>query len=360
MDKKEKARTYREVGVHTQGEEVTLQGLVEWTEKTFNFRNRVGSVKLKGGYFSNVIDIGNGRGLAISTDGVGTKLLVAQMAGKYDTVGIDCVAMNVNDILCVGAEPVSMVDYIAITRPNTQLLEQVGKGLYEGAKRARINIPGGETAQIKEIIRGKKEGYEFDLVGTAVGLVDVDRIIVGEKLQGEEIIIGFASSGIHSNGFTLARKVLLDSGAFTLDTYIPELGRSLGEELLEPTTIYVPAVVDILKEGIDTRALLHITGNGVLNLIRVSSPVSFVLDNLPAPCPIFSIIQKEGNISDEEMFTVFNMGVGFCLVVPEKEVDRVQNTAKRHNLRTYRIGYTRRNGKREVFIPGRNLRFSPE
>jgi len=347
--------TYKEAGVNSDKEEVALRHLVKWTARTFNFRDKKGSVKLKGGYFANVIDIGEGRGLAISTDGVGTKILIAQLMGKYDTVGIDCVAMNVNDVLCVGAEPISMVDYLAVDDPEPELLEQIGKGLYEGAKIAKISICGGEVAQLREMITGLRKGYQFDLVGTAVGMVDLKRVITGQDIQDKEVVVAFASSGIHSNGLTLARRALFERGGLKVDSYIPELGKTLGEELLEPTLIYVPPVVEMIKEGINIKALINITGEGFLNLNRVSTPVSYLLDNLPSPHPIFSLIQRTGNISDEEMFRVFNMGVGFCLVIPEEELDAIQRIAGKHNMRVSRIGYIRKEGKREVLIPGKKL-----
>jgi phosphoribosylformylglycinamidine cyclo-ligase len=345
--------TYKEAGVNSDKEEVALRHLVRWTARTFDFK--AGLVKLKGGYFANVIDIGEGRGLAISTDGVGTKILIAQLMEKYDTIGIDCVAMNVNDLLCVGAEPISMVDYLAVDDPEPELLEQIGKGLYQGAKLAKISICGGEVAQLREMITGLKKGYQFDLVGTAVGMVDLKRIIVGQDIQEGEVVVAFASSGIHSNGLTLARKALFKRGGLKVDSYISELGKTLGEELLEPTLIYVSPLVEMIKAGINIKALINITGEGFLNLARVSRPVSYLLDNLPSPQPIFSLIQRTGNITDEEMFRVFNMGVGFCLVIPEEELDVVQKIASKHNIKTSRIGYIRKKGKREVLIPGKKL-----
>lgn len=353
--RKEEEITYAKAGVDSNKEQIALRNILQWTRKTFNFRKEKGSVKIPEGYFANVIDIGGGRGVAISTDGVGTKILVAQLMRKYDTVGIDCVAMNVNDVLCVGAEPLSMVDYIAVSKPDAELLYQIGKGLYEGARIAKINISGGEIAQVKDMIKGIEGAHEFDLVGTAIGLIDLDRIITGQNIEDKDIVVGFASSGIHSNGLALARKVLFEKGKFSVDTYIPELGKMLGHELLEPTLIYVPPVVEMLEKRINIKAMIHITGDGLLNLIRVSSPVSFILDNLPSPQPIFKLIQKIGDISDEEMFTVFNMGIGFCLVIAEQSIDDIQDIASRYNIKVYRIGYVRKDGKSEVIIPGKKL-----
>ena len=351
----EEKLSYKKVGVDVEKEDLSLEKLKKWTEKTFNLREKQGSVKLEIGYFANIIDIGFDRGLAISTDGVGTKILIAQLMGKYDTVGIDCVAMNVNDILCVGAEPISMVDYLAVASPEPELLEQIGKGLYEGAKAARINIPGGEIAQVREMIKGEKRGYEFDLVGTAVGLVELDKIIIGKGIKEKDVIVGFASSGLHSNGFTLARKVLLEKAKLKVETYIPDLGRTLGEELLEPTLIYVAPVIEMIEKGINIKALIHITGGGLLNLTRVATPVTCVLDNLPVPLPVFSLIQKTGNIPPEEMFSVFNMGIGFCVIVTEEEMEDVIEIGKKHKFKTFRIGYIGKIGERKVIIPSYRL-----
>jgi phosphoribosylformylglycinamidine cyclo-ligase len=222
--------TYQQAGVDSAQASAGLQGLLHWVRQTHAFRRDTGAVRLPIGYYANVIDIGHGLGLAISTDGVGSKLLVAQLMDKYETVGIDCVAMNANDILCVGARPLSMVDYLAVQAPHARLLEELGKGLYEGAKQANITIAGGELAQIGEMISGVREGYGFDLAATCVGTVPLDRIVVGQDIQPGDVLIGLASSGIHSNGLTLARRVLLTSEGWPIDRHLPELGRTLGEE----------------------------------------------------------------------------------------------------------------------------------
>src|SRR5512134_4042712 len=195
--------TYSSAGVNTVKEEAALAGLLTWVGKTLAFgRHRPA---LDFGYFASVLDLGNGTGLALSTDGVGTKLLVAEMLDRYDTVGIDCVAMNVNDLLCIGAEPLAMLDYIAVQEADPQMLEAIGKGLYEGARQANISIPGGEIAQVRELIQGVREGRGFDLAGACVGTVPMDRIIVGQDIRPGDVVIGLRSSGIHSNGLTLAR-----------------------------------------------------------------------------------------------------------------------------------------------------------
>src|ERR671925_1830339 len=230
--------TYRQAGVDAEQASAGLKGLLHWVRQTHALRQDAGAVRLPIGYYANVIDIGHGIGVAISTDGVGSKLLVAQLMDRYDTVGIDCIAMNANDVLCVGARPLSVVDYLAVQVPEGRLLEQLGKGLYEGAKQANITIAGGELAQIGEMIKGVRDGDAFDLAATCVGTVPLDRILVGQHIEEGDVLIGMASTGIHSNGLTLARRVLLDQEGLRIDQYIPELGRRLGEELLAPTRIY--------------------------------------------------------------------------------------------------------------------------
>ncbi len=174
---RETSLTYRTAGVDSEQQDRAMPLLRSWVERSFTLRPTQGAVKLPLGYFANVIDIGHGLGLALSTDGVGTKILVAQMLNKYDTIGIDCVAMNVNDVLCVGAEPLALLDYIAVESPHPDLLGALAEGLYRGAEQAGVTIPGGEIAQVKEMIHGLREGYAFDLVGSCVGLVPLDRLL---------------------------------------------------------------------------------------------------------------------------------------------------------------------------------------
>jgi phosphoribosylformylglycinamidine cyclo-ligase len=347
--------TYSGSGVDPQQEEASMKGLLKWIGKTFELREGVGRPKLPIGYFANVVDLGGGMGLAISADGVGTKLIVAEMLGKYDTVGIDCIAMNVNDLLCVGAEPISMVDYVAVQEAKPDLLEQLAKGLYEGARQANISIPGGEIAQVKELIKGEREGYGFDIAGMAVGLVPLDRIIVGRDLAEGDAVVGLRSSGIHSNGLTLARQVLFDKAGLSADKFRPEFGRTVGEELLEPTRIYVREVVEMLKSGLAIKAMAHITGDGFFNMTRVEAPVGLVIESLPDAPAIFAVLQQLGGISDEEMFRVYNMGVGFCVMVPESQVDRVIEIAAKHGSVGQRIGRIVADPEKKIIIEPKKL-----
>src|SRR5829696_3964766 len=204
------------------------------------------------GHYASVIKIDERLGIALSTDGVGTKLMIAEELGRFDTIGIDCVAMNVNDVICVGAEPLAMLDYIAIERADPQTCEQIGVGLARGAELAGVEIPGGELAQLGDMVRG------FDIAGACFGTVALDEIIDGGRVEPGDVVIGLPSSGIHSNGYTLARSAL--EGIPLEDE---RLGRPLGEVLLEPTEIYVRAVLGLIASGADVRGLAHITSGGL-------------------------------------------------------------------------------------------------
>lgn len=335
--------TYQGSGVDTGGGVVqSLTDLTEQLRRTWKVpQGKTGRVCLDFGYFANVIEVGNNKGIAMTTDGVGSKVLIAQRMGKYDTIGVDCIAMNVNDLLCVGATPLAMVDYIAVQTLDPACLGELAKGLTEGALRAGIAIPGGEIAQVKDVIKSEvgKDGEGFDLAGSAIGIVDLDRIIVGERVCAGDVIIGIESNGVHSNGLTLARRAI-GQDVSLYDKPFPELGRTLGEELLRPTHIYTQEVLPLLdpEQGIDVKALAHITGDGLLNLSRVPAQVAFVIDTFPAPLPVFSIIQQLGGIADPEMFEVFNMGIGFCLVVPETQADRTLDLVGRFGKKAYRLG----------------------
>ncbi len=347
--------TYRDAGVDTAGEEAALAGLLNYIRQSHALRQGgSGTLKLDIGYFANVIELGD-RGLAISTDGVGTKILIAQLMNRYDTVGIDCVAMNVNDILCVGAEPLSMLDYIAVCSPNAELIADIGKGLLKGAELARITIAGGEIAQLRDMLKGVRQNYEFDLVGTAIGEVPLDRIITGDDIGEHDAIIGLRSSGIHSNGLSLARYILAQQPDKIYTCFSELGGRTLGEELLVPTRIYVAEIMDMLNANLDIKALVHITSGGLLNLSRVQSATGFVIEELPEPLPIFTLLQRLGNIPVEEMYSVYNMGIGFCVVVPEREADAVIDIASRHGVDAYRIGHTVVDQAKRVIIKPENL-----
>ena len=357
--------SYQKSGVDTVEASRSVVRIGELVRKTFAFHAGVGRVLLDIGYFANVIDLGQGIGLAISTDGVGTKILIAQALDKYDTVGIDCVAMNANDLLCVGARPLALVDYIAVETANADFIGELMKGLYEGAVQAQVSIPGGEIAQVKELIHGSRSGRAFDLVATCVGVVPVDRILIGCAIQPGDLVVGIKSSGLHSNGYTLARRALLQEKKYSLAQSFGELGRSLGEELLEPTLIYVKPAMAMLDAGLDVKAMIHITGDGLLNLARVDSPTGFLIDALPEPPPIFSLIQSAGDVAAAEMYTVFNMGIGFCIIVNPRDADRVMQIAAEQGFASTVIGKTTHDPEKKVLLPqkrlvGKDATFQPQ
>jgi phosphoribosylformylglycinamidine cyclo-ligase len=352
----QKPEGYKAAGVDIAEADAGLRHIIDRITATWP-ASGIGAVQLPIGYFANVIDIG-GIGLAIGTDGVGSKAIVAQMLNRYDTIGIDCVAMNVNDLLCVGARPLSMVDYIAVERADAGVLDAIAIGLAEGARQAGISITGGEISQLPDIVRG------FDLVGTAIGTVPLDRIIVGRDLQPGDRVIGVHSNGLHSNGFTLTRRVFFEQARLSPHHVFPELGCELGEELLRPTLIYVPEILEIIELVPSVKALIHITGDGLLNLPRVDAAIGFVLDALPPPPAIFGLIERCGGISRTEMFEVYNMGIGFCIVVAEADVAATLAILARHNRQAAVIGHAIADPTKSVQLPqyqliGQGKRFRP-
>jgi phosphoribosylformylglycinamidine cyclo-ligase len=282
------------------------------------------------GHYASVIKLDERTGIALSTDGVGTKLLVAEQLRRYDTVGIDCVAMNVNDVICVGAEPLAMLDYIAIDKADPAVCEEVGVGLGRGAELAGVEIPGGELAQLGEMVRG------VDVSGACFGTVALEDIVDGAAVQPGDVVIGLPSSGLHSNGYTLARAAL--DGIPLDDDPGGRLGRPLGEELLEPTEIYVKPIVELLRSPIEVRGLAHITSGGTGNLLRLAADVGYEIDApLPVP-PIFTLIQERSATPDEEMHEVFNMGCGFCCVVPAGDEEGTLELLRRHYPEARTVG----------------------
>lgn len=314
-----------------------LAALLRWVRPTFD--NAPGHrPTLDVGYFANVVPVAPNLGIAISTDGVGTKLLVAQEADRFDTVGIDCVAMNVNDVLCVGARPVALVDYIALEEAVPERMDALGRGLAAGCAQAGVSCPGGELAQVREMLRGARPGRAVDLVGTAIGVVALDCVLDGSAVRAGDVLLGVESNGLHSNGFTLARRVLLDRARLRLDAVVPELGTTLADELLRPTHIYVRPVLDLLDAGAGVHALAHVTGDGLFNLVRTKRAVGFDIEHWPTPPPIFALLKKHGDISDEEMFRAFNMGIGFALVLAPDAVEAARECLARANFATHVLG----------------------
>ena len=266
------------------------------------------------GDFAGLLDIGD-RYLALAADGVGTKLLVAEALGDYSTVGIDCIAMNANDLVAAGVTPVAFVDYVAVDDPDDAVAEQVGEGLSRGAELADVHLLGGETAVMPEVVRG------LDLAGTCAGLAAHDEPFGGEASEGDALV-GFPSSGIHSNGLTLARKAATRRHDYT-DPF-PGGDRSVGEVLLEPTRIYTDLLPAL--HAVETHACAHVTGGGWTNLSRMGGFEYRVEDPFEAQ-PVFEFVKREGNVADEEMHRTFNMGTGFVAsVAPEDAEELVEST----------------------------------
>jgi phosphoribosylformylglycinamidine cyclo-ligase len=307
------------------------------------------------GHYASVLRVSDDLGIAIATDGVGSKLVVAEQADRLETVGIDCVAMNVNDLICVGAEPIALVDYLAVEEVNPERLARIGQGLKAGAQAAGCEVPGGELAVLPELIRGHPSPHGFDLCATAIGTVKLDDIILGDKIAPGDAVIGVPSSGLHSNGYTLARRALLEEGGLGLDDRPAELGgASVADALLEPTVIYVQAALELLRSGIGVHGLAHITGGGLTNLLRLGAGYA-IEDPLPVPA-VFDLVARLGGVSAAEMWEVFNMGCGLVAIVPEAQADEASAILAGHHPGARRIG-TVSDETGRVTVPAAGLAF---
>jgi phosphoribosylformylglycinamidine cyclo-ligase len=294
---------------------------------------------LASGHYAAVLRVAANLGIAVGTDGVGSKLIVAEQAGRYDTVGIDCIAMNVNDVLCVGAEPIAVLDYIAVERADPGVMREIGLGLKAGAEQAGVEIPGGEVAVLPEIIRGHPSPNGFDLTAACFGTVALDAIVTGEARAVGDPVLGLPSSGLHSNGYTLARRALLDDGGYDLDARPEALGGpSVADALLEPTSIYVRAVLDLMASGVAIRGMAHITGGGIANLLRLHGSLGWEIDApLPVP-PVFALIAECASVPPAQMYEVFNMGCAFVVVVAPGDEAAALEILARHHPGSARIG----------------------
>lgn len=306
-----KGMTYAKAGVDIDKKSESIAALVRHLSFT---RDGIGRPLKLEGHYAGLLDFGE-VAMTLCTDGVGTKLIVANQMKKWDTVGIDCVAMNVNDTICLGAEPIAFVDYLAIDHPDENITSQIGAGLEAGARKANMTVVGGEIAILPEIVNG------FDLAGTCLGFVKKDRIITGEAVRPGDVVVGLPSTGIHSNGLTLARKIVEESG-LSMASDASGLSRSIGLELLEPTAIYVREALGLVADY-EVRGMANITGGGLRNLLRLNRNVGFEISEPMSPNPIFKVLQDLGKVTDVEMYQTFNMGMGFSLVVPERQGDEV-------------------------------------
>lgn len=297
------------------------------------------------GHYAGIVEIPGGKLLATHTDGVGTKVLVANLMKKYDTIGIDCVAMNVNDIICIGATPISFVDYIAANKNNQQIFKKIVKGLANGAKKAAVPIVGGETAIMPDLIAGKEFG--FDLAGMVVGILSKKQMVLGNSIKAGDIIIGAKSTGLHSNGYSLARKVLLSK--YSVKDKIKGIG-VLGNVLLAPTEIYVKPVLEML-EKCKINGLAHITGGAFTKLLRLKK-IGYDLDCMPKAPPIFGLMQDQG-IKTDEMFKTFNMGIGFCVIANKSQSSKIKSIFQKYKISSQEIGVI--TNKIGVFINSRKI-----
>ena len=315
---------------------------------------------LESGHYAAVLEVAPNLGIAVGTDGVGSKLIVAEQTGRYDTVGIDCIAMNVNDVICVGAEPIAVLDYLAVERADPDVMRELGVGLKAGAEAAGVEIPGGEVAVLPDLIRGHPSPNGFDLTAACFGTVALDAMVTGAACRPGDALIGLPSSGLHSNGYSLARRALLGEGGVALQDTPPALGgASVADALLEPTVIYVRAVLELLRSVVDVRGLAHITGGGLLNLLRLHADIGFeITDPLPVP-PVFDLVRDLGGVGDAELWEVFNMGCGFCAVVPEAEAEAAVAILARHHPGTARIGTVTADTDR-IAVPPLGLNGGPE
>ncbi|MFV9511474.1 phosphoribosylformylglycinamidine cyclo-ligase [Tepidibacillus sp. LV47] len=326
---------YKEAGVDIQAGNEVVRRISGHVRKTFRkeVRTDLGGF---GALFSLPINKYKRPILVSSTDGVGTKLKIAYEMNRHDTIGIDAVAMCVNDILVYGAEPLFFLDYLATGKLLPEQAEQVVSGIVEGCLQANCSLIGGETAEMPGIY----QNHEYDVAGFVVGIVEEDQVIDGSSIKQGDILIGLASNGLHSNGFSLVRYLLFEKNHFQLTDQIEELGEPLGEELLKPTRIYVKTILNMLKE-VSIKGMIHITGGGFIENIPRIIPkglqANIQLGSWEIP-PIFSFLQKLGELKQEELYRTFNMGIGFILVVAKEEKEKVLHLAEQLGEKAYIIG----------------------
>jgi len=286
--------------------------------------------------------------LVSSTDGVGTKLKIAHLMDKHDTIGIDLVAMSVNDVVVQGAEPLFFLDYLATGKIEVEKSVKIVEGVVTGCKQAGCTLIGGETAEMPGFY---KDG-EYDLAGFCVGVVESEKLIDGSTISVNDRIIGVASSGLHSNGFSLARKILLDDAKLQVTDRVSGLAKTIGEELLEPTRIYVKPILNLLK-NFNVKGLVHITGGGFYDNIPRIIPQScrcIISGNSWEIPPIFQVMKEIGKVDEKEMFRVFNMGIGMMIVVPEKESEEVAHRLEVLGEKAYIIGTVEKREKDQALV----------
>ena len=331
--KSDKSILYTKAGVDIDGAALWVSRIKQIAEETRNDAVLSGVGGFSGLYsmahlgFDELV-------LASGTDGVGTKVIVAQMMDKHDTLGIDLVAMSVNDVAASGAVPLFFLDYIAGGALTPELVEQIVLGVAKGCRMAGCVLLGGETAQMSDLY----EPGQYDLAGFCVGAVMRTAVVDRASIKPGDVVVGFASSGLHSNGYTLARKVFKDAG-WGLDRFVDEFGRTLGEEMMEPTFIYSPVLAKI-RGGVNVKGVAHITGGGMVeNLPRIlPKHLKAKIDGAWEIPPVFRVIQRLGRVSEEEMFRVFNMGVGMTVIVHPAEANKVIALGREEGIPSFVVG----------------------
>jgi phosphoribosylformylglycinamidine cyclo-ligase len=327
---------YREAGVDLEAGYESVRLIKSHVART-KVLGAVDSIGAFGGMFDLSLFNMKEPVLVSGTDGVGTKLMIAFEVDKHDTIGIDAVAMCVNDVLVQGAMPIFFLDYLAVGKNFPKKIEQLVKGVADGCVLSECALIGGETAEMPDMY----DVNHYDIAGFCVGAVEKSKLLDGSKISCGNVLIGLPSTGCHSNGYSLVRKVLLKDAKLDVHKFYPEFNKTLGEELLTPTKIYVKTIKHLLNSGANINGMCHITGGGffenVPRMLKEGQGVEINVNSFPKP-KIFDLIQETGNIPTKEMYNVFNMGIGFMLAVEEKDVDSVMNLLKEINEPAYVIG----------------------
>jgi len=338
--------SYADAGVDIEASRRAIASLGDWLDRTLSFRSEEVFSDVKG-HYSGLYRLGGGRVLSMSTDSVGTKLVVAEMAKRYDTVGIDLLGVLANDIISVGSTPVAMVDYMGVERPDPDMLAEVGKGIYEGCRQANVAVIGGETATVPDLIKG------FDLAGAIIGISGEDDLVLGSEIVEGDLVIGLESSGIHSNGYTLARKAFFTWNDYSVSDPLPtDPEMSIGEALLLPTVIYVRVVLDIISR-IRAHGLAHISGSGVRKMRRLKAGIGYVIDSSFPVHPVFEAIRKLAKVSWEEMYRTYNMGMGFAVIVDPSDRDDVIDACENNGVGARVVGSAFRDPDERIIVKGR-------
>lgn len=344
------SKAYEQAGVNIEAGYEAVQRMKSHVERTAR-KGIMGTFGGFGGMF-DLSELNLKEPVLISgTDGVGTKLKLAFMVDKHDTIGIDCVAMCINDIVAQGAEPLYFLDYVAVGKAVPEKIEQIVKGVADGCVQSGAALIGGETAEMP----GLYEEDEYDLAGFAVGAAEKANIVTGEKIQEGDVLVGIASSGVHSNGYSLVRKIMFADAGFTPDTVVAgyeQLG-PIGEALLTPTKLYAKPVLDVLKE-VDVHGMAHITGGGFYENLPRMMPAGLAtevdLGTWPV-LPIFDLLAEQGKLQQKDLYNVFNMGIGFVLAVPAAQAEKVIELVEKHDEKAYTIGRV---------VAGEGVRFNGE